>query len=92
MKQYINLSKVKKKKKRINITHLYDYWVEVYISIIHFYLSFMYIKSNMYYSNIFTLHYTGNKFLQSGLQENEYNKNISLNHTTLKHAVHYVTL
>ena len=35
------------------------------------------------------MHYTGNKFLQSGL---EGNNNKSLNHATLKHADHYVTL
>ena len=49
-------------------------------------------KSNMYQSNTFTLHYTGNKFLQSGLEGNKYNNNIPLNHATLKHSVHYVTL
>ena len=43
-------------------------------------------------SNIITLHYTGNKFLQPGLEGNKYNNNKSLNHAILKHAVHYVTL
>ena len=37
------------------------------------------------------MHYTGNKFLQSGLEGNEYN-NKYLNHATLNHAVHYATL
>ena len=38
------------------------------------------------------MHYTGNKFLQSGMEENKYNNNKSLNHATLKHVVHYVIL
>ena len=36
------------------------------------------------------MEYTGNKFLQSGLQGNKDNK--SLIHATLCHAVHYATL
>ena len=36
------------------------------------------------------MHYTSNKFLQFGLEGNEYN-NKSLNHATLNHAVHYAT-
>ena len=42
--------------------------------------------------NIITLHYTGNKFLQSGLEGNKYNNNKSLNHATINHAAHYATL
>ena len=48
----------------------------------------MYIRAIVY---IITLHYTGNKFLQSGLEENKYN-NKSFNHATLNHAVQYVSL
>ena len=43
-------------------------------------------------SNIITLQYTGNKFLQPGLEGNKYNNNKSFNHATLNHAVHYATL
>ena len=44
----------------------------------------------MHMPQFFTLHYTGNKFLQFGLEGNKYN-NKSLNHATLNHAVHYAT-
>ena len=46
----------------------------------------------MHQSNIITLQFTGNKFLQSGLQRNKYNDNKSLNHAALNQAVHYATL
>ena len=45
----------------------------------------------MHLNNIITLHYTGNKLLQFGLEGNKYN-NKSLNHVSLNHAVHYATL
>ena len=43
----------------------------------HFYHSCLYIKIQEQYtlSNIITLYYTGNKFLQSGLEGNKYNNN-----------------
>ena len=41
--------KSKKKKKWINIMHICDYWVGVNISMINFYLSFMYIKIPIQY-------------------------------------------
>ena len=59
------------------------------ISIIH--SRILKFKSNINYNNIVTLHYTGNKFLQFGLEGNKYN-NRFLNHATLNHAVHYATL
>ena len=68
--------------------HICDYGVGVEISIIH--ACILKFKCNIHYSNIITLHYTGNKCLQSGLEGNKYNK--SLSHATPKHAVHYVTL
>ena len=43
----------------------------------------------MHMPQFFTLHYTGNKFLQFGLEGNKYNK--SLNHATLNHATHQNT-
>ena len=88
--------------------HICDYGVEVDISIIH--ACILKFKRNIHESNIIILHYTGNKFLQSGLKGNKYNKynkittdiniittdkynnNNSINHATLQHAVHYVTL
>ena len=48
-------------------------------------------KKVIHYSSIITLHCTGNKFLQSGLEENKYNSNKYLNHATLIDAVHYAT-
>ena len=60
------------------------------ISIIH--ACILKVKSNTHQSNIIKLHYTGNKFLQSGLEGNKYNNKKSLNHATLNHVVHYVTL
>ena len=70
--------------------HICDYGVGVEISII--YTCILKFKSNIHQSNINTFHYAANKFLQSGLEGNKYNYNKSLNHATLKHAVHYVTL
>ena len=70
--------------------HICGYGVGYEISII--YICILKFKSNIRQSNINTLHYAGNKFLQSGLEGNKYNYNKSLNHATLKHAVHYVTL
>ena len=60
----------------------------------HFYHSCLYIKIQEQYtlSNIITLYYTGNKFLQSGLEGNTYNNNKSFNHSTLNHAVPYATV
>ena len=57
-----------------------------------FYHSCLHIKIQEQYtlSNIITFDYTGNKFLQFGLEWNKYNK--SLKHATLNHAVHYATL
>ena len=72
--------------------HICDYGVVVVvgnISIIR--ACILKFKSNMQQRNIITLHYTGNKFLQSGLEENNYS-NKSFNHATLNHAVQYVTL
>ena len=72
--------------------HIWDYGmmvVVVDISIIH--ACILKFKSNIHYRNI-TLHYTGNKFLQPGLEGNKYNNNRSLNHVTVNHAVHYATL
>ena len=69
--------------------YICDYGVGVDISIIH--ACILTVKSNTQ-SNIITLHYTGNKFLQSSLERNKYSNNKSLNHATLNHAAHYVTL
>ena len=69
--------------------HICNYRVGVDISTIHDCM--LKFKSNRHQSNIITLHYTGNKFLQSGLEENKYN-NKSFNHATLNHAVQYVSL
>ena len=72
--------------------HIWNYGVMVVvgdISIIH--ACILKFKSNIHYRNI-TLHYTGNKFLQPGLEGNKYNNNKSLNHVTVNHAVHYATL
>ena len=63
--------------------HICDYGVRVDISII--YACILKIQSNTYSR-------AGKKFLQSGLEGNKYNNNRSLNHSILKHAVHYVTL
>ena len=69
--------------------HICNYRVGVDISTIHDCM--LKFQSNIHQSNIITLHYTGNKFLQSGLEENNYS-NKSFNHATLNHAVQYVTL
>ena len=69
--------------------HICNYRVGVDISTIHDCM--LKFQSNIHQSNIITLHYTGNKFLQSGLEWNKYNNNKSLNYATLKQAVHHVT-
>ena len=63
--------------------------VGVDISVIH--ACILKFKSNIHQSNIITLHYTGNKFLEPGLEGSKYNDK-SLNRATLNHAVHYATL
>ena len=54
--------------------HICNYRVGVDISTIHDCM--LKFQSNIHQSNIITLHYTGNKFLQSGLEGNKYNNNI----------------
>ena len=75
---YLKLETVHKfiesRKKWINIMHICNYRVGVDISTIHDCM--LKFQSNIHQSNIITLHYTGNKFLQSGLEGNKYNNNI----------------
>ena len=91
---YLKLETVHKfiesRKKWINIMHICNYRMGVDISTIHDCM--LKFQSNIHQSNIITLHYTGNKFLQSGLEGNKYSNNKSLNHATINHAVHYAIL
>ena len=57
---------IESEKKSINIIYICDYRVGVDITVIN--ACILKVKSNTQQSNIITLHYPGNKYLQSGLE------------------------
>ena len=79
-----SIHKYMKRKAKASLCKNYDIFI-IHACILKF-------NSNIHQSNIITLHYTGNKFLQFGLEGNKYNNHKSLNHATLNHEVHYATL
>ena len=98
MKQHVNLLKVKKMNYYNTLCDIF-FWekgggrgggwgVGGYFYHLCLYIKF---KSNIHKNNVITLHYTGNKLLQFGLEWNKYN-NKSLNYATLNYAVYYATL